>query len=34
MSAEEIHHKLCAFGLNITSGGTLKQCCKMFKDGR
>jgi hypothetical protein len=33
MSAAEIHLELCAvYGQNVTSEGTLKQWCRMFKD--
>jgi hypothetical protein len=34
MSAAEIHHELCAVcGQNVMSEGTIKQWCRMFKDG-
>jgi hypothetical protein len=35
MSAAEIHHKLCAvvYGQNVMSEGTVRQWCRMFKDG-
>jgi hypothetical protein len=36
MSAAEIHYKLCTavYSQNAMSEGTLKQWCRMFKDGR
>jgi hypothetical protein len=35
MSAAKIHRELCAvYGQNVPSEGTVRQCCKMFKDGR
>jgi transposase len=35
MSAAEIHHELCADdGQNVMSEGTVRQWCRMFKDGR
>jgi hypothetical protein len=36
MSAAEIHHELCVvvYGQNVMSGGTVRQWCRMFKDGR
>jgi transposase len=35
MSAAEIHHEICAaYGQNAMSEGTVRQWCKMFKDGR
>jgi hypothetical protein len=35
MSAIEIHRKLCAvYGHNVMSEGTVKQWCRMLKDGR
>jgi hypothetical protein len=35
MSAAEIHGKLCmVYGQNVMSEGTVRQWCKMFKDGR
>jgi hypothetical protein len=35
MSAAEIHPELCAvYGQNIMSEGTVRQLCRMFKDGR
>jgi hypothetical protein len=35
MSATEIHRELCAvYGQNIMSEGTVRQWCRMFKDGR
>jgi transposase len=35
MSAAEIHRELCAvYGRNVTSGGTVRPWCRMFKDGR
>jgi transposase len=32
----EIHHKSCAvvYGQNVMSEGTVRQWCRMFKDGR
>jgi hypothetical protein len=33
--AVEIHHELCAvYGQNVMSEGTVRRCCRMFKDGR
>jgi hypothetical protein len=34
MSAEEIHHELCAavYGQNVMSKGTVRWWCRMFKD--
>jgi hypothetical protein len=35
MSATEICHELCMiYGRNVTSEGTMRQQCRMFKDGR
>jgi hypothetical protein len=35
MSAAEIHHELCVFyGQNVMSEGTVRQWCRMFKDGQ
>jgi hypothetical protein len=35
MSAAEIHPELCAvYGQNIMSEGTVRQWCRMFRDGR
>jgi hypothetical protein len=35
MSAAEIHHKLCTvYGQNVMSERTVRQLCRMFKDGR
>jgi hypothetical protein len=35
MSAAEIHHELCAvYNQNIMSERTVRQWCRMFKDGR
>jgi transposase len=35
ISAAEIHRELCAvYGQNVMSGGTVRQWCRMFKDGR
>jgi transposase len=35
MNAAEIHNELCAvYGKNIMSKGTVRRCCRMFKDGR
>jgi hypothetical protein len=35
MSAEEIRHELfTVYGQNLMSEGTVRQWCKMFKDGR
>jgi hypothetical protein len=36
MSAAEIHRELCAavYVQNIMSEGTVRQWCRMFKDGR
>jgi hypothetical protein len=35
MSAVEIHHELCTavYGQNGMSEGTVRQWCRMFKDG-
>jgi hypothetical protein len=34
MSAVEIHHELCAvYGQNVMTEGTVRQWCRMFKDG-
>jgi hypothetical protein len=35
MNAAEIHPELCAavYGRNVVSEGTVRQCCRMFKDG-
>jgi transposase len=35
MSAAEIHLKLCTvvYGQNVMSEGTVRQWCRMFKDG-
>jgi transposase len=33
--AEEIHRELCAvYGQNLMTEGTVRQWCRMFKDGR
>jgi hypothetical protein len=33
MTAVAIHHELCAvYGQNVTSEGTVRQRCRMFKD--
>jgi hypothetical protein len=36
MSAAEIHRELCVavYGQNIMNEGTVRQWCRMFKDGR
>jgi hypothetical protein len=35
MSAPEIHHEICAvYGQTVMNQGTLRQCCRMFKDGQ
>jgi transposase len=35
MSAEEIHRELCeVYGQTIISEGSIKQRCRIFKDGR
>jgi hypothetical protein len=35
MSAAEIHRELCAvYGQNVMSEGTVRQWCRMFKDGQ
>jgi hypothetical protein len=35
MSAEELHRELCAVcGQNITREETVRQWCRMFKDGQ
>jgi transposase len=35
MSAVEIYRELCAvYGQNVMSEGTVRQWCRMFKDGR
>jgi hypothetical protein len=35
MSATEIHRELCAvYGQNVMSEGTVRQWCRMFKDGQ
>jgi hypothetical protein len=36
MKAVEIHRELCAavYGQNVMNEGTVRQCCRMFKDGR
>jgi hypothetical protein len=35
MSAAEIHGELCTvYGQNVMSEGTVRQRCRMFKDGR
>jgi transposase len=35
VSAAEIHRELCVvYGRNIMSEGTVRQWCRMFKDGR
>jgi hypothetical protein len=36
MSNEEIHRELCAtvYGQNVMSEETVRQWCRMFKDGR
>jgi hypothetical protein len=34
MSDVEIHNELCAvYGQNVLSEGTVRQWCRMFKDG-
>jgi hypothetical protein len=34
MTAAEIHCELCTvYGQNLMSGGTVRQWCRMFKDG-
>jgi hypothetical protein len=34
MSAVEIHQELCTvYGQNVTSEGTVRQWCNMFKEG-
>jgi hypothetical protein len=34
MSASEIYHELCAvYGQNVINEGTVRQWCRMFKDG-
>jgi hypothetical protein len=34
MNAAEIHHELCTvYGQDVTSEGTVRQWCRMFKDG-
>jgi hypothetical protein len=36
MSAAKIHPQLCAavYGQNVMSEGTVRQLCRVFKDGR
>jgi transposase len=36
MSAVEIHHEICAtiYGQSVMSEGTVRQWCRMFKDGQ
>jgi transposase len=35
MRSAEIHHEICAvYGQNVMSEGTVRQWCRMFKDGR
>jgi hypothetical protein len=36
MSAVDIHHELCmaVYGRNVVSEGTVRQWCRMLKDGR
>jgi hypothetical protein len=36
LSAAEIHHELCAavYGQTVLSEGTVRQWCRMFKDGQ
>jgi transposase len=36
MSAEEIHRELCSavYDQNVTSEGTVRQWCRVFKEGR
>jgi hypothetical protein len=35
MSAAEIHHELCSvYGQNVMSEGTVRQWCRMFREGR
>jgi hypothetical protein len=36
ISAEEIHYELCpaVYGQNVMSEGTVRQWCRIFKDGR
>jgi hypothetical protein len=35
MTAAEIHRGLCAvYGRNVMSEGTVRQLCRMFRDGR
>jgi hypothetical protein len=35
MCAAEIHHELCAvYSQNVMSEGTVRQWCRLFKDGR
>jgi transposase len=35
LSAAEIRHELCTvYGQNVMSEGTVRQWCRMFKDGR
>jgi hypothetical protein len=36
MNAAEIHYELCTavYGQNVMSEGTVRQWCRMFKDGR
>jgi hypothetical protein len=36
MSAGEIHHELCmvVYGQNAMNGETVRQWCRMFKDGQ
>jgi hypothetical protein len=34
MGAAEIHRELCTiYGLNVINEGTVRQWCRMFKDG-
>jgi hypothetical protein len=35
MSSAEIHHELCVvYSQNVMNEGTVRQWCRMFKDGR
>jgi hypothetical protein len=34
MSAAEIHLELCAVYQNVVNEGTIRQWCRMFKDGQ
>jgi hypothetical protein len=34
MSSAEMHHELCVvYGQNVMSEGTVREWCRMFKDG-